>query len=170
MQHPLHKAHAMGLTELFTFTVSPWELIARGSLMYVFIYLLFRLVLRRDVGSIAIADLLVLTLVADAAQNAMAGSYNTVAEGMVLVGTVGAWNILLDWLSFQFPALRKLLEPQPLKLIEHGKVLQRNLRRELITRDELLAEPRKQGIQANSEVQHAYMESDGNISVIKFKA
>lgn len=76
------------LAALLRFDVSPGELLLRGSLMYWLLFLLFRFVLRRDTGSIAIADILLLVLIADASQNAMAGGYNTVAEGAVLVGTL----------------------------------------------------------------------------------
>ena len=80
------------MSELFRFGVDPWELVLRGSAMYWFLFLLFRLVLRRDAGSIAIADILLLVLIADASQNAMAGGYDHVADGMVLVATIAAWN------------------------------------------------------------------------------
>jgi uncharacterized membrane protein YcaP (DUF421 family) len=64
---------------LFTFSVAPLELVIRGSAVYWFLFLVFRLVLRRDVGAIGIADVLLLVLVADAAQNAMAGDYRSIS-------------------------------------------------------------------------------------------
>ena len=70
---------ALDLGRLFAFSVSPLELIVRGSAVYWFLFLIFRIILRRNVGSIAIADVLVLVVIADAAQNAMAGSYESVA-------------------------------------------------------------------------------------------
>jgi uncharacterized membrane protein YcaP (DUF421 family) len=72
----------------FGIAVNPLELVIRGTLVYWFLFLVFRFVLRRDAGSIGIADLLLLVLVADASQNAMSASYTTVAEGAVLVGTI----------------------------------------------------------------------------------
>ena len=76
---------------LFRFEMNPLELVVRGSLMYWFIFLLFRFLLRRDVGSIAIADILLLVLIADASQNALAGGYTSVTEGCVLVATIAGW-------------------------------------------------------------------------------
>ena len=69
----------------FKIAVSPAELIIRGTLVYLFLFLVFRFVLRRDAGAVGIADLLILVLVADASQNAMSGGYTTVAEGAILV-------------------------------------------------------------------------------------
>src|SRR5262245_30041862 len=98
---------------------------------------LFRFVLRRDVGSIGIADILLLVLIADASQNAMAGGYTTVAEGMVLVTTIALWNYLLDWSSYHVEFVRRLIEPAPLLLVRNGRVQRTNLRREMMSLDDL---------------------------------
>src|SRR5262245_53021074 len=108
---------------MLRFGMNPLELVLRGTLMYWFIYLLFRFVLRRDVGSIAIADILLLVLIADASQNAMAGGYTSVSEGALLVATIAGWNYLLDWASYRFEWVRRLAEAPPLPLIRHGRVL-----------------------------------------------
>lgn len=155
------------LPSLFRFDVNPLEIVLRGSLIYWFLFLLFRFVLRRDVGSLAIADVLLLVLIADASQNAMAGGYESVAEGMVLVATIAGWNWFVDWLSFTSPWVRRHLQPPPLKLVEQGRVLRRQMRRELVTMEELTSKLREQGIADLAEVEVAYMESDGEISVIR---
>lgn len=157
----------MDLAPLFRFDVSPLELIVRGTLLYWFLFLLFRFVLRRDTGSIATADILLLVLIADASQNAMAGGYGTVAEGLVLISTLAAWNWLLDWVAWRFQALARFVEPRPLHLIRHGRVLRANLRRELMTVDELHSKLREQGVEDIAQVKSAYMESNGSISVIR---
>jgi uncharacterized membrane protein YcaP (DUF421 family) len=155
------------LASLFEFSMSPWELVLRGSLMYWFLFLLFRFVLRRDVGSIAIADILLLVLIADASQNAMAGGYDSVGEGMVLVGTIAAWNWLFDLLAYRFPVLRGLMEAKPLRLVENGKVNRRNMRKEMISHDELMTALRGEGVERLEQVKFATMESDGAITVIR---
>ena len=73
------------VADLLRFHVSPAEIALRGTAVYWFLFLLFRFVLRRGVGSLAITDILLLVLIADASQNAMAGGYDTVAEGALLV-------------------------------------------------------------------------------------
>lgn len=158
----------MNLADLFVFHVSPLELVTRGTLIYWFLFLLFRFLLRRDAGGVGIADILLVVLVADASQNAMAGSYDTVSEGAVLVSTLIAWNYLLDWASFRFPWVAKLVQPPPLLLIDRGRILSRNLRQEFLTREDLDAQLRLNGITSPAEVKSAYMESDGKFSVIRF--
>ncbi|MEO6276500.1 YetF domain-containing protein [Roseateles sp.] len=157
------------LVELLRFDVSPLELVLRGSAMYWFLFLLFRFVLRRDTGSIGIADILLLVLIADASQNAMAGGYTTVAEGVVLVATLAGWNWLLDWGSYRFHAVRRMVEPPPLVLVRHGRLMRRNMRSELVTVPELMASLRTHGIDKLADVKIARMESDGGISVIREK-
>jgi uncharacterized membrane protein YcaP (DUF421 family) len=152
---------------LFRLTVPVAEIVLRGSAIYVFLFLIFRFVIRRDVGSVGIADVLLLVLVADASQNAMAGEYTTVSEGLVLVSTLIGWNVLLDWLAFRYPAVRRFVEPTTLPLVRDGRLLRRNMRREFITEEELLARLREQGVEDLAQVKAAYLEPDGNFSVIR---
>src|SRR5690348_1572236 len=87
-------------------------------------------------GEISIASVLLLVVIADAAQNAMAGGYDTVAEGTVLVLTIVFWNWLLDVLSYRFAVVRRFATPSQLLLVRHGVLQRRNMRREYITLEE----------------------------------
>lgn len=142
------------------------EIILRGTLVYLFLFIVLRF-LRRSAGAIGISDLLVVVVIADAAQNAMGSKYESVTEGAVLVLTIVAWDYFFDWLAFRFPSLRRILRPRPLPLIKDGKVHKRNLRKEMISEDELLGELREQGVDNLEDVKSCYMESDGHISVVK---
>ena len=152
--------------ELLRIDVSPLELFVRGSAMYWLLFCVFRFVLRRDVGAVGTADILLLVLIADASQNAMSGGYTSVAEGVVLVATLIGWNYLLDWLAFRFERIERLIEPPPLVLVRRGRILWRNMRREHITRDDLLGHLRQHGLTALAQVRLACMESDGKVSVV----
>jgi len=154
---------------LFTFSVAPLELVVRGSAIYWFLFLLFRFVLRRDTGSIGVADVLLLVLIADASQNAMAGGYESVLDGVVLVGTIAGWNWLIDWVAYRSPRLRRWIEPPAVILVRDGKPLLRNLRKEMISREELMAKLHENGIEALGDVQMARMESGGEITVTQRK-
>lgn len=147
-------------------SVSLIELILRGSAMYLFILAVLRL-FRREAGALGTADLLVIVLVADAAQDAMTSSYSSLPEGLVLVGTIFAWNYLLDWLGYRNRWVYRLLHSPPLLLVENGRINRRNLRAELLTLDELHSFLREQGIEDVSEVRRCYLEPDGHLSVIK---
>lgn len=153
---------------LFALTVSPLEFVVRGSLIYLFLYTVFRTILQRDIGAVGMADVLLLVLVADAAQNAMAAEYRSVTDGSILISTIVGWNLLFDFLAYRFPLMRRLLQAHELCLIRDGRVLERNLRREYMSVDDLYAKLREHGTDI-SEVRSAYMESDGTISVIRRK-
>lgn len=146
----------------------PWlELVIRGSVTYWALVLMFRIVLRREIGALGISDMLLLVLIADAAQNAMAGEYRSITDGLILVSTLIAWNFLFDLLSYHYPPMRRLLEPRALVLVRDGRIMHRNLRREFITEAELLGKLRNRGIAELAEVRIAILENDGNISVIR---
>ena len=91
-------------------------------------------------------------------------------DGMVLVATIAGWDYAIDWASYELPALRPFLEPPAVRLVRNGHILSRSLRREHINEAELMAKLREAGVKELSEVQAAYLESDGQISVLKRSA
>jgi uncharacterized membrane protein YcaP (DUF421 family) len=149
-------------------TVSLLEIVLRGSLMYLAILAALRL-FRREAGALSTADLLVIVLVADAAQNGMASKYDSVTEGLVLVGTIFAWNYLLDWLGYRYRWVYQLLNPAPLLLVKNGRLQRRNLRAELLSVEDLTEQLREQGVEHLAQVKRCYLEGDGHLSVIRFK-
>jgi uncharacterized membrane protein YcaP (DUF421 family) len=153
--------------ELFGLSVPALELVIRGSATYWFLFLLFRFVLRRDIGSIGITDVLFVVIIADAAQNAMAGEYKSITDGFTLIATIAAWNVLLDWLNFKFLTLRSVIEARPLLLVRNGSLVVHNLSKELLTQEEVLAKLRGEGVENIEDVKAAYLENDGTVSVIK---
>jgi uncharacterized membrane protein YcaP (DUF421 family) len=155
------------LLELFAREFPVWHMVVRGTVVYWFLLLVFRFVLRRDIGSMGVADLLFVVLVADAASNAMQGEYKSINDGLVLLSTLIAWNFVLDWLSFRSPAVAAFLEPLPELLVRHGRVNRRAMKREMITREELDGKLREQGVEDIAEVRIARLESDGTLSVFK---
>ena len=152
----------------FVPTVSLLEMVLRGTLVYLLLFFVLR-VLRREAGALGISDLLVVVLIADAAQNAMASDYKSITEGAVLVGTIVAWDYFLDWLGYRFHAVQRLLRPAPLPLVEDGRALRQNMRKEMITMEELLGLLREQGVERVEEVKRCCLEGDGHVSVIKFE-
>jgi uncharacterized membrane protein YcaP (DUF421 family) len=158
----------MDLANLFAVNVSPFELVLRGTCIYWFLLLVFRFVLRRDPGTLGVADLLFIVIVADASQNAMSGGYDSVAEGLILIGTLMVWNVVLDWGSYRWKALRRLTEPEPLLLVDRGRIVARNMRKEYLTRDDLDSQLREAGVTDLRQVRKAYMEGDGKFSVLRF--
>lgn len=152
--------------QLFKLTVPPLELIVRGSLMYLALFFLLRTILRREAGSVSVPDLLMVVLLADAAQNAIAGDYQSITDGLILVSTIVFLNYSVDRLAYQYPAFGRLVHPAPLLLIKNGQLVRKNLRREFITEEELKTQLREQGVEEISQVSCAYIEGDGRISVI----
>lgn len=144
------------------------DIVLRGTVVYLVLFFYFRL-LRREAGNLGMADMLFVVLIADAVQNAMANEYRSVTEGLVLVGTLAFWDVLLNWLAFRFPAIEKIIQPPPLLLVRDGRVQHRNLRREMISREELDGQLRAQGVSSLDQVRLCYLESDGQFSVIRRK-
>jgi uncharacterized membrane protein YcaP (DUF421 family) len=155
------------LADLFELTVPVWELVIRGSAMYWFLFLAFRFVMRRDMGSVGIADILILVIVADAAQNAMAGGYESVTDGMILVSVLLGWNFLLDFLAYRFSAIARFVDPPSLPLVRNGRMIRRNMRAQFITEKELQTKLREQGVDSLASVKAMFLEPDGEVSVIK---
>jgi uncharacterized membrane protein YcaP (DUF421 family) len=158
---------AIDWQHLFGFTVSPLELFIRGTLTFLLLFCLFRFIVHRDVGALGVSDLLVLVIIADAAQNAMSSDYRSLPDGFVLIGTIIGWNFVLNYLSFHFEAVRRFTLPRPLCLVRDGIPQRRNLRREMIADEELAEMLREHEIEDLAEVRRAYLEPDGQLTVAR---
>jgi len=151
---------------IFVPTESLPEIVIRGTILY-FVMFAFLRIFRRQSGSIATADLLVVVIIADAAQNGMIGDAKSVTEAVLLIATIFGWNFLLDWLGYKSKFFERLLEPKALQIVKDGELLWRNMRREMITKDEVESQMRENGIEDLSEIKSACMENNGNFSFIK---
>lgn len=155
------------VVEILALSLNPLELVLRGTCIYFGLVLLFRFLLRRDLGELGIADVLFVALLADAAQNGMAGEYRSVGDAAVLLGTLGTWNAGLNYATFRWKWARRLFEAPTVELVRNGRILRRNLRREWVTMEELMGKLREQGISDVAEVKLAVLETDGELSVLK---
>jgi uncharacterized membrane protein YcaP (DUF421 family) len=159
--------NALHFSNFLSFSMSPLEILIRGTLMYWFLFLLLRFVLRRDTGSAGISGILFVVLLGDAAQNAMIGNGHTIGDGGLLIATLAAWNLLLDWAGVHWKLVARLTEAPPVPLVRHGRLVDRNMRRELVTREEVEAKMRANNLEKLEEVKAMYLEGDGTFSVIK---
>lgn len=143
------------------------ELVIRGTVMYWFLFLVFRFIVGRRVGTVGIADILLLVIVADAAQNGMSGEYRSITEGCVLVAVLIFWDYAFDFVAYRFPAVRPFFDPPPLQVVRNGRMLKRNMAQEQVTEEEVEAQLREKGVAAISEVKSMHLEADGRFSLIK---
>jgi uncharacterized membrane protein YcaP (DUF421 family) len=152
--------------KVFVPTTSLFEVFVRGTITYLVLFLLLRVVLKRQAGSMEITDVLVVVLIADAAQEGMAHGHTSVTEGVLLVSVILVWDFALDWLGYRVGLIGRLVHPPPLPLVKDGRLLRRNMRKEFITEDELMTQVRKKGLERLEDVKLACVEGDGHISVI----
>lgn len=145
------------------------ELIARGAFMFILFMVLFRLLPRRTGGELAPMDLVFLLLITEAASNSM-GDYSTLADGTVVILTMLALNYLMNRLSFSLPWFERVVEHAPLEIIRDGQTIPRNLKKEMITAEELMGSLRLNGVDDIAQVRSARVEGDGRLSVIKYES
>lgn len=151
--------------EIFTLDTPLLELLARGSALYFALLVLVRLMPRRTGGELANMDLVFVLLIAEAAAHAL-GDYTSVADGVVMIATLMAWNWSINALSFHVPAIERLVSAPPMPVVREGKLLRRNMRREYLTEEELMTNLHKEGLDSFEQVQSAYIEGDGSITII----
>jgi uncharacterized membrane protein YcaP (DUF421 family) len=143
------------------------EIFLRGTLVYLSLFVLLRVVLKRQRGGVAFTDLLVIVLIADAAQNAMAGNYTSVPDGLLLILVIVGWAYSLDWLGYRVPWVQRLVHPKGVYLVRNGQLVRRNLAKENVTDDELWSQLRSQGVDELDEVEEVILEGDGQLSVVR---
>jgi uncharacterized membrane protein YcaP (DUF421 family) len=155
------------LVAALTPDVSLFETVVRGVFIYLFILVMLRDVLRGRTAAVTVSDLLVLVLIADAAQNAMAADYHSITSGAVLVATIVLSSFTVDWLAFRSSRIQRFVHPERKPLVRDGRILHRVLAEELISEEELWTQLRLNGVEELSDVKAVYLEGNGAVSVIK---
>lgn len=153
--------------EVFVPTVPLPEILIRGTLAFLALCLLLRVVPKREAGGVSLNDLLFAAVLGALASKAMARRSESLTDFFLLALTVFGWNYALDWLAHRFPRLRKLMERSPRPLVKDGRILRHNLHREMLSEDDLMAKLRGEGIDDIGKVRLAHLEADGSLSVIK---
>jgi uncharacterized membrane protein YcaP (DUF421 family) len=142
------------------------EIVTRGTVMYLSVFTIVRLSGRRLMGELGMLDTIFVVLLAIAAFPAIVGDQRSIGSGIILVLTIVFWNYLLNWITFHYPRLERLVAPPPLLIIEDGKLIRRNMRHEFLTVEELMFNLRERGHHDVSSIRRAFVEPDGNISVV----
>lgn len=142
------------------------DLVIRAAIVFVFIFVITRVVGRRELGSMEPFDLILLVVIGDLVQQGVTQSDYSLTGTFIVVSTIALLTVLTSYISFRIPATRRVLEGEPIVLIEHGSILERNLHRERITTEELASEARVQQIASLDKVRFAVLETNGQISFI----
>lgn len=152
-------------TSLLVPTRSLAEIFVRGTVIYLVLFLAMRLLPRRTIGALGPSDLLVVVLIADAVQNAMAGGYESLTEGLLLATVIFGWATFIDYLDFRFPQLH-IASARAKEMVRDGQLLRDNMAREQVTEEEVMSQLREHGLTSPREVVAAYLEGDGHFSVV----
>jgi uncharacterized membrane protein YcaP (DUF421 family) len=142
------------------------DIVVRAFIAFCFVFALTRLIGRRELSTLEPFDLMLLVVVGDLIQQGVTQNDLSVTGLLIAVGAFGVFTLSTSYLGYRFRRIRPLLEPEPLILVEDGKVIERNLRKERITAEEIAGEARLQQIRTLDDVQWAVLESGGRISFI----
>jgi uncharacterized membrane protein YcaP (DUF421 family) len=143
------------------------DLVLRATIAFFFILLLTRIVGRRELVTLEPFDLILLVVLGDLIQQGVTQSDYSVTGLILAAGTIALLTVAVSYVSFRFPRTRPLLEGQPIVVVQDGNVLDKNLRRERLTREELAEAARLQQISSLQQVSWAILEKSGQISFIK---
>ena len=148
------------------FEMPPWEIVARGTLIYFVLAVVFRVMPKRLTGELVPMDMITLVIVGTLAAYAIMGESKALPDLLLMIGVMLLWDYLFDVIEFYFVKFRRVSEHSPTLLIHNGVILRNNLRKEKLTDDELSANLRKHGFTDMDQVKQAILEADGSISVI----
>jgi len=143
------------------------EVVLRGTIMYLFLFLVMRFMLKRQGGAINLADLLVVVAVVDGAAPAFSGKAESITESVVFVLTILFWSYGLNWASYRFRPLRFLTAAPPLVLVKDGRIQHANMRASLMSREELMQQLREEGLEEVADAHLVTLEGDGQVSVVE---
>jgi uncharacterized membrane protein YcaP (DUF421 family) len=143
------------------------DLVIRAAVVFIFMFLLVRLLGRRELGDLEPFDIILLVVIGDLVQQGVTQNDTSVTGAFLVISTIALMSLLFSYLSFRFRRLRTLLDGQPIVLVEDGRPIERNMRRERITMDELAEAGRLQNVASLADVRWAVLETSGQISFIK---
>jgi uncharacterized membrane protein YcaP (DUF421 family) len=140
------------------------DLVYRTAFAFVLIFLVTRAVGRRELSSMEPFDVILLVVIGDLVQQGVTQSDQSLTGATTVIATLALLTVATAWLSFRFRRLRPVLEGEPILLVADGRPIERNLRRERLTLDEIAAEARLQQINSLDRVRFAVLETNGRIS------
>jgi uncharacterized membrane protein YcaP (DUF421 family) len=143
------------------------DIVLRAVALYLFIVFVMRVIGRRELSSLAPTDLVLLIVLGDAIQQGLTQDDYSVTGALIAVSTIASLQVLTSWLGFRSDRARKVFEGLPIVLVEDGKIIEKNLKRERMTEDEVAEEMRMQQIASFDEVQWGILETNGSISFVK---
>ena len=143
------------------------DIVFRAVVLFLFVFLVMRVSGRRELSSLTPFDLLLLVIVGDLIQQGVTQNDYSVTGAMIAVGTIAGMTVLISWLSFRSRAARRVFEGDPIVVVQDGNVIERNLRRERMTKDDLAEEMRMNQIGSLDEVAWGVLEPSGHISFVK---
>lgn len=142
------------------------DIVLRAAVIFVFVLVLVRLMGRRELARLEPFDLIVLVVIGDLVQQGVTQNDWSVTGSLLAVGTIGVLTVATSWVSWRFPKVRPVLDGRPVVLLEDGKPIEGNLRRERITIEELAAQARQHEIESLDRVKWAVLETSGGVSII----
>ncbi len=142
------------------------DLVIRATFLFCFVYLLTRIVGKRELSSLEPFDLILLIVIGDAIQQGLTQDDYSVTGAVIVVGTFVMLQVLVSYLSYRFPTLRPALDGEPIVIVQDGKAIEKNMKRERLTLEEVLVEARGQQLSSLEEIQWAVLETSGKISII----
>jgi uncharacterized membrane protein YcaP (DUF421 family) len=142
------------------------DIALRAVFLYAFVVFLIRVMGRRELSSLSPIDLVLLIVLGDAIQQGLTQDDYSVTGAVIAVSTIAAVQVLISYLSFRSKRARRVLEGDPIVIVQDGKLIERNMKRERLTVDEVAEAMRKQQIATVDDVEWAILESDGTMSFI----
>jgi uncharacterized membrane protein YcaP (DUF421 family) len=145
------------------------DLVLRSAVAFLFILLITRVVGRRELTTLEPFDLILLVVIGDMIQQGVTQNDESITGMLIVLSVLTLLTALMAYLNLKFPRLRPAIEGEPVVLVENGKPIEQNLKRERVTLSELEAEARQQQVTSVDDIRLAVLERNGRISVIPAK-
>ena len=142
------------------------DIALRGIALFLFVFLLTRVIGRRELSTLQPFDLILLIVLGDLIQQGLTQDDYSVTGAVIAVSTIAVLQVLTSYVSFRFSWARRILDGEPLVLVQDGKVIEKNLRRERLTTEDVAEKARASQIASLKDVQWAVFEPSGAISFI----
>ncbi len=152
---------------MWTLTTPWYELVLRGTIIYFFMFISIKLWGKKHMGEMTAFDFILLLFISEAVQNSLVSDDKSIYGGMIVITTFLLWNSIINKLTFRFRRLEKILDGEPVVLVNDGVINRDNMKKEQVTEQELKEAMRGHGLEDIGKVKQATLETNGHLTIIQ---
>lgn len=143
-----------------------FEIALKTILFYFLLIFILRIMGKREVGELSIFDIVVFFFITELFSLAI-DKDEPIEKSLIPIAAIVIMQLLTSFITLKFSKLRYLIEGKPTIIIFKSKIVQKEMKKQKYSLDDLFSQLREQGVDSIESVEYAILEANGRLSIIK---